>query len=376
MKIAVNLLPFRKKLAGAGKYAQKIVWELSRIDSVNDYYLFITKEGKENFGIPASNFHFIDARFNPKFFLYRILWEQLIFPFKLMRLKPDAVFTPSVAIPLLYKGKFFTTVHDLAYKKSKHKYSLIRSIYISAVTKLAIRKSIIVFTVSNFSKKEIEDGFSVKDNKVIVTYNGVDEIFFKDYDPVQIKLFKKKYNLPENFILYVGAIEPGKNLDKLFTAFSESIKYYNSDLNLALTSSVGWRNEKLINMIYELKIQDKVIFLPYISEKDLPQLYKSSKMLVYLSAYEGFGIPVLEALASGTPVITSRSEAIMEFSNKAVVSINPEKIDEVVAGIIKILTDSEFVSAKVEAGKKEAAKFTWSDPANIIYEQISLLNKM
>ncbi len=373
MKVAVNLLPFRKKLGGAGKYAHKIIWELSRSDTENDYYLFVTKEGKANFNIPAANFHFMNTGFNPNFFLYRIFWEQLIFPFKLKKLEPDVLFTPSVAVPFLYKGRLFTTVHDLAYKKNKHKYSFLRRTYLAAVTAIAVKKSDLVFTVSNFSRKEIEKEFSINKNRIVLTYNGVDEIFLKEYEKQKIDEFRKQYSLPENFILYVGAIEPGKNLDKLFTAFSELKKKYKPELKLTITSGVGWSNQKLFDLIKGLKIQDKVIFLPYISEEDLPLLYKSSAMLAYLSAYEGFGIPVLEALASGTPVLTSKSDAVMEFSKNAVISIEPEKIDEIVEGMYKILTDKEFVADKIIKGRKEAGKFKWSDPARVILNRISSL---
>jgi glycosyltransferase involved in cell wall biosynthesis len=372
MKIAINLLPFRKKLAGAGKYAHKIVWELSKIDTFNNYYLFVTQEGKQNFEISAANFHFVLAKFNPNAFVYRILWEQFIFPFKLKKLKPDIVFTPSVAVPFFYKGKFFTTIHDLSYKKIKYKYSFLRRIYIEAVTKIAVKKSSIIFTVSNFSKKEIENEFGFKNDKIVVTYNGVDEIFFKEYTLNEISDFKKKYNLPEDFILYVGAIEPGKNLDKLLIAFSELILKYNFKINLALTSGVGWDNQSLLDLMQDLNLKERIIFLPYIPENELPVLYKSSKMLAYLSSYEGFGIPVLEALASGTPVITSTSEAIMEFSNKVVYHVNPENISEIVNGMYEIITNKDSIFSRIITGKKEAEKFKWSIPAAKIYNQINI----
>lgn len=371
MKIAVNLLPFRKKLAGAGKYAYKIIWELSKIDPLNDYYLFITEEGKENFKISKANFHFKVVKFNPNSFMYRIFWEQVIFPFSLKKLKPNIIFTPSVAIPFLYKGNFFTTIHDLAYKKNKPKYSQLRRMYLNTVTKIAVRKSKIIFTVSNFSKREIEKEFFLKNKKVLVTYNGVDEIFFRDYSSENLAAFKTRYDLPEDFILYVGAIEPGKNLDKLFIAFSELLKKHNVGLNLVLTSGIGWGNKDLLYLIDELKIKDKIIFLPYIPEEELPILYKSSLMLAYLSSYEGFGIPVLEALASGIPVISSKSQAIMEFSNNVVFPVNHEDIDEIAAVMYKIVTDREIVKSKIILGKKEAEKYKWSNPAQIIFDEIS-----
>lgn len=197
--------------------------------------------------------------------------------------------------------------------------------------------------------------------------------YFKNHASEEITNFKKTYNLPDNFILYVGAVEPGKNLDKLFIAFSELLRKYDLKLNLVLTSGVGWGTQKLVNLIEELKIKDKVIFLPYIPEDTLPILYKCSRMLTYLSEYEGFGIPVLEALAAGAPVITSKSEAITEFSNEIAVSVNPGQIDDIVNGMYKIINDRDFVNSKILKGKEQAEKFKWLNSAKIIYEQILLM---
>ncbi len=162
MKIAVNLLPIRKNIAGGGKYAQQILYELSKIDDRNQYYLFVSEQGKPNFEIKTDNFNFFITKFNPEFIISRILWEQFIFPFKLRKLKPDVIFTPAVAIPLFYRGNFFTTIHDLAYK-SKKKYSFLRRKYVQIVTSISARKSSVIFTVSNFSKAEIERGVQTRE---------------------------------------------------------------------------------------------------------------------------------------------------------------------------------------------------------------------
>lgn len=371
MKIAINLLPFRETIAGAGKYAQNIIHELSKIDSLNEYFLYVSEKGKNNFEITTKNFNIIIAKFNPESVIIRIFWEQFIFPFKLRKLKPDIVFTPSVAIPFLYKGRFFTTIHDLGYK-SKTKYSFLRKTYIKLITIIASKKSSIIFTVSNFSKAEIERELKIKNKEVLVTYNGVDEIYFRDYTPDEKSDFKKKYKLPDNYVLYVGAIEPGKNLDKLFIAFSKFSKKSDLDLFLVLTSGIGWKKEFLIDMLKELGIKDKIIFLPYIPEIELPLLYKCSKMLIYLSSYEGFGIPVLEALAAGTTVITSRSEAIIEFAGQSVIPVEPNNIDEIVSSIFKVIDNKDYILSKVEEGKKIAQKFRWANSAKIIYNQMEL----
>lgn len=369
MKIAVNLLPFREKLAGAGRYAQKILAQLVELDKDNEYFLFITEKGKVNFPLDKSNVKFIIADFNPDSVVSRIFYEQFVFPFKLKELKPDIIFTPSVAVPALSKGTFYTTIHDVAYKRIKNKYPFLRRIYVSFVTSLAVRKSKVVFTVSNFSKSELIEEFGNRKN-ILVTYNAVDDNFFTEYSQENKENFRKKYNLPEKYFLYVGAIEPGKNLDKLFLAFSEFIKE-KPDYYLALTSGICWQEQELLQCIPKLGIEKNVIHLPYISEVELPLLYKCSTLLAYLSSYEGFGLPVLEGMSAGTPVVSSKSEAIREFSEDGIFSVNPDNLSEIVE-TFRLITENEFlVNEKIEKAKKISQKFSWKNSAQIILEQFN-----
>ncbi len=368
MKIAVNLLPFREKLAGAGRYAQKIVSELVNIDVANQYYLFISHKGKVNFLLNNPNVFFITADFNPDSVFLRIFYEQFIFPSKLKQLKPDIIFTPSVAVPALYKGRFFTTIHDIAYKRIKNKYPFLRRAYVSFVTGLAYKKSDVIFTVSNFSKKELIDEFGETKN-IIITYNAVDEFFFKRFTDADKQDFRDKYKLPEKYFLYVGAVEPGKNLDKLFIAFSEFLKKYDSNYFLAITSGISWNENELMNLLEQLHIKEKVIHLPYISEQELSLLYKCSSAMAYLSSYEGFGLPVLEAMAAGTPVVSSNSEAIKEFSKDGIFSVDPENINQIVETLKLIIDNDSVVNQKVEKAKSIAENFRWRNSAQIILNQ-------
>lgn len=369
MKIAVNLLPFREKLAGAGRYAQKILAQLVELDNNNEYLLFISEKGKVNFQIDKSNVKFIITNFNPNSVLARIFYEQFVFPIKLKELNPDIIFTPSVAVPALYKGKFFTTIHDVAYKRIKNKYPFLRRVYVSFVTGLAVKKSHTIFTVSNFSKQELIKEFGTNKN-ILVTYNAVDPQFFTDYSESDKEKFKRKYNLPGKYFLYVGAIEPGKNLDKLFLAFAEFIKDH-KDYYLAITSGIRWKEQELFNLVSRLGIEENIIHLPYISEVELPLLYKCSLLLAYLSSYEGFGLPVLEGMSAGIPVVSSKSEAILEFSEDGIFSVNPDKIHQIVETFNLISENNSVVKQKVELAKKIALKFSWKNSAQIILEQFN-----
>ena len=245
--------------------------------------------------------------------------------------------------------------------------------YLKKITEIAVKKSSVVFTVSNFSKKEIEKEFITKNKIISVTYNGVDEIYFSDYTSEEIKNFVKRYNLPEKFILYVGAIEPSKNLDKLLLAFSDFLHKYDLPYKLVLTAGIGWNQKFLMELINDLEIKTEVIFLPFIPETELPLLYKSSAMFIYLSSYEGFGIPVLEAMAIGTPVITSQSKAILEFAKPFVISVDPNRISEIVEGMHRVIFDTDSINKFINKGKDLAKNFKWTNSARVILNHFNTI---
>ena len=368
MRIGINLLPVRAKIAGAARYSKKITQELILNNPENEYILYVNREGKKHFEISASNYKIRVFDFNPSNLIRRIFEEQFILPKAALKDKIDKMFTPSVSSPILFPGKQYTTIHDIAYKRQKNKYPFLRRLYISFITKMAIKRSEIIFTVSNFSKNEIINEFDITENKITVTYNGVDEAFLGEKTTDRIRIAKTKLHLPEQFILYVGAIEPGKNIDVIARAFEKIIKQI-PDIVLVLTGGIGWQTEKM--QPFFDKIRNNLVILPYISDEELSVVYKSAKMLVYISPYEGFGLPVLEAFAAGTPVITSTSKAIMEFAGNSALFVSPDKEDELSQAIISLLRDKNLSNKLVESGKITAQKFNWKNSAEIILEYLN-----
>lgn len=215
MIIAINLLPFRRYLAGAGRYARNLVHEFAHLDKKNQYLLFATSENRHHFETDNPRFRIIQCDFNSSSTLKRIYWEQFILPAQLDEHKVDVLFTPSVAIPLAFKGNKFTTVHDIAYKKVPSKYPALRRLYVNWMTRQAVRRSDVLFTVSDYSKDEIVQEFGVSNGKLEVAPNGIEERFLRKVSPRDKSRLRERYKLSNKFVLCVGALEPSKNVDVL-----------------------------------------------------------------------------------------------------------------------------------------------------------------
>ncbi|MFH1194500.1 MAG: glycosyltransferase family 1 protein [bacterium] len=367
-RIAVNLLPFREKLGGAGQYAKNVIEELAKLDKENDYYLFVTKNSIHHFNVTQKNFHCIQCNFNSENILTRIFWEQFGLTREIKKYNCDVLFTPSVAIPLFYSGKMITTIHDIAYVRNKNKYGYFRRKYVAYITKKAYQKSTIVLTVSYFSKKEMTEFLGSREN-VVVVHNRINRRFLQEFNSEEIEKIRNRYALPDKFILYVGAIEPGKNLDSLIIAFNRIIKDY-PDLFIAITGGIGWKQKYLFKIVDDLKIRNHIKILPYIPDVDLPFIYGAAKILTYISPYEGFGLPVLEALACRLPVVSSKAPAILEFAEDSILSVDSGDISQIEIAIRKLLTDRKLSEDLINKGYAVAQKFTWNRTAEILLNEI------
>lgn len=366
MRIAVNLLPFREKLGGVGRYAKNTLSELALLDNENEYFLFLTKNSLEHFDIKKENFKQIICNVNSNSFIKRIIYEQIKLPKELNKYGIDLLFTPSVAIPIFSGQKKITTIHDIAYKKIKKKYPFLRRKYIGFVTKIALQKSDKILTVSEFSKNELLDEFKIKSEKISVIHNGVGAEYFAEYSCEKVSEIKRKYNLPDNYILYVGAIEPGKNLDILLEAF-QLICEKRENINLVLTGGLGWQEDYIYHKINKKEILDKIIILPYIKDEELPIIYRNSELFVYISPYEGFGIPVLEAMASKIPVLASQSDAITEFALDSIFYVKDNNANFINKKIQYLLTNTLEVDIKINLAFERARNLTWVASAKKLY---------
>jgi len=364
MRIGINLLPFRRRLTGTGVYAFNIINEVCLLDEKNVYYLFTNKESDGVFNYDLKNIRKVLLPFKAKNTVIRIFWEQFILPFILSKYKIDILFSPSVVSPVFSNCKNVVCIHDLIPFHIENKYTRLRSFYVKKMTKISSRKANFVLTVSKNSKKELIKYCNIPEKKINVTYNGINKKILNP-DFAEWNEFRKKINLFDNYILFVGTLEPGKNLKTLIRAYKLLLEKYNIDCKLVIAGGRGWLYDEIFLEVENLHLEKKVIFTGYVPDGILGALYKNAELLVLISLYEGFGIPALEAMYFGVPVIVSNRSSLPEVVGNAGLVVDPNREDEIANAIYEVLTDSVLKTNLIKKGYSQIKKFSWRISAKV-----------
>lgn len=360
MRIALDVRPFLKKETGVGIYLKNLIWNLSIIDNENTYYFFSSsfKDRFDRKKLPcSSNFFLLDYPFPVS--LINFLWNRVNFPkidFFVFK-KVDIVHSPHPLLIPTY-GKCIITVHDLFFFKSPD--STVREMRRDFPAKVAysIERADGIICPSNFTKYEILKLFKCKEEKIRVIPHGVDEKFKREPEEGEVERVKSKYSLPPRFILFVGNIEPRKNLEVLidaFNVFKEELK----DYKLLVVGEKVFGFEKIKKKIERMKMERDIIFTGYVENEELPIIYRLSSLFVFPSLEEGFGLPVLEAMASSVPVLASNTSSIPEVAGDCALYFSPYSPFDIAEKLKLVLKNESLRKNLIEKGKKRVEEFSW-----------------
>lgn len=381
MNIAIDVRPICSQLSGIGRYTSELVTAIHAEKSEHTFFLYGCR-GTRQF-TPITN-NMDEARLKEVFGLTSGF--RVPFPFrKINRVTSEFVAKqrrkPRIDAFLWtdYLGEFspdyksLITIHDMSHHYYPqhvfpgHEVDLQESLQIHAI------RADLILCMSENTKRDVVNILQVPEEKVWVTYNGVSRVFCVNRDENLLSDLRNRYGLPNRFILFVGTIEPRKNLIKLIEAYH--LLYLRDKIRepLVIVGGKGWKNEPLYELIRKLKIEDRIIFPGYVPDSDLPMLYNAATVFVYPSLYEGFGMPVVEAMACGVPVVTSNVSSLPEVAGDAAILVNPEDAEEIASGICNILTDDGIYKNLQERGFRQAGKFTWESCAKKTLEAISFV---
>jgi glycosyltransferase involved in cell wall biosynthesis len=289
----------------------------------------------------------------------RVPWEQLAQPWALRRMGADLVHCPAFVGPLVAPCPLVITVHDLSFIRFPELFRPANRLYLTVMTRLSARRVQRLIAVSAHTAAETTRLLNVPPERIDVVYHGV-EPNFHPLPADEIAAFCRRKKLPERFVLFVGTLEPRKNLVRLVEAFA---RVRDGQVGLVLAGGKGWLYDELFAQVESLGLNEKVIFAGYVPNEELPLWYNAATLLAYPSLYEGFGLPVLEAQACGTPVLTSNVSSLPEAAGDAALMVDPYDVEALAEGLNRLLTDDTLVQELRKRGLAHARQFSWPHAA-------------
>lgn len=285
-------------------------------------------------------------------------WFHWQVPRKLSQLKPDVFFSPEFYLSSHPSIPQVPVFHDLAYEHYPKDIAAWASHYCRKYSPIYAHRAAHLLTVSQFSKQDIVDRYAVPEEKISVVYNGASRIFHP-HTAEQQAATRRDFSDGKPYFHFVGTLHPRKNIEHLLLAFDQFRDQVDSPVKLLLVGRKGWQYEGAMRTYESMTHKEDVHFTGFVSDADLNRLYGASLGLCYVPYLEGFGIPLLEAMHSETPIICSKLTAMPEVAGEAAVLVDPFSKDEISAGMIRLYQDIAFRQALIEAGRIQRSKFSW-----------------
>ncbi|MBU0707148.1 glycosyltransferase family 4 protein [Patescibacteria group bacterium] len=347
---------------GLGRYTEKLIKNLETVDQMNRYSIFLRQENWDKYTPENSSFRKVLAPYR-----WYSLKEQTDFPRLLNKERLDLVHFPHFNIPIFYRKPFVVTIHDLiithypttrATTSGPIKYFFKRHGY-RLVISSAIKRAKKVITVSEYTKKELIDFFSLSPKKIEVTYEAADP-FIEGADAPEVVL--SKYKIDKPYLLYVGNAYPHKNLEMLLEAHKDLIKKH-PGLKLVLVGRMDYFYSRLKKQSDGLGLDKDVIFPGYVPDADLPALYRQAELYVFPSLAEGFGLPPLEAMQYGIPVVSSSVSSLPEVLGQSAAYFDPTDKHAIVKVLSDLINNPEKKDLLCQRGYENIKKFSWKKMA-------------
>ncbi len=359
MRIAINahLLAQEEgyRRAGVSRYIYNLLIHVLREDPEGDYTVFLNNRCALSLSVSERR-----SRLPTDRPWVRILWEQFLQPMELAAHHVDLLHSPVNIQPVLLPCRGVVTVTDLSFMIFPQAFLGGQRFYQTLFTRLSVRRASRVVAISASTAQDLARFFAVPADRISIIYPGVDAAYGPIREQAGMAGFRRLHGLPERFILFVGTLEPRKNLLTLLEAYGEFKRRTARQYKLVLAGGKGWLYQSLFAAVEQLGLQDDVILPGFIPEGELPLWYNAAEVFVYPSLYEGFGLPPLEAMACGTPVIVSNASSLPEVVGDAAVLVDPHNVDEWVAALCRLCDDADMRAELCSRGLERAREFSWT----------------
>jgi len=356
MRVGIDARLVYYSQAGIGQYILHLVNSLAQLDSQNEYVLLQSRKDETTI-LDQPNFRRV-ALWTPSH--HRL--ERYSLNVELMRLGLDVLHSPDFIPPHRPTCKSVITVHDLAFLLYPHFLTKESARYYGHIDQ-AVRWTDHIISVSKSTKQDTVEHLGVPEDKITVVYEAANPIFCPIDRAEAQEQVRNRHGVDGPFVLFVSTIEPRKNVPTLLRALHQLRQCYKEDIRLVLAGGRGWLFEDAFAVVEDLKLDDRVHFLGRVSSQDLLYLYNAAEMLAHPAFYEGFGLPPLEAMACGLPVIVSDVASLPEVVGDAGLLIDPNDVDELTVAMWRLLNDSELWQEMRGKGLRQAGRFSWERAA-------------
>lgn len=361
MTIAIDYTPAYEQGGGIGRYVRELVAALSRLDTATPYRLFVSG-AKTLPALPGANFRWTPTPLKPIWLARGWHRARIPVPVEVFTGKIDLFHATDFTLPPT-RARSLLTVHDLSFVRVPEAASPNLKRYLDMVVPRSVGRADHVLADSQATKDDLIALYNTSADKITVLLSGVDARFHRVDDSAALDAVRVKYKIPPRpYILSVGTVQPRKNYVRLIEAVGV-LRSRGYDIGLVIVGGRGWLQDPIYAAIEQHNLTECVHFTGFADDADLPALYSGAILTALPSLYEGFGIPVLESMACGTPVITSNVSSLPEVAGDAALMVTPTNVDELIESIARLLDDTDLRQTLIERGYAQARRFTWDASA-------------
>ena len=352
MRIAIDAHTIGERETGNETYTLNLIRELLSLDEKNEYFLYATDPYELRARLPSEKARIVSLW--PTSSLLRI---PLVMPLAARKQGVSLLHVNYIAPPYC-PCPTVVTVHDLSFALFPHFFSPRDHLLLSTLVPISVRRAAKVIAVSQRTKEDLLEHYHLPEDKVTVTYEAASEAFRPLEERSVLTQLRERYGLHHPFILTLGNLQPRKNMVRLVKAY-DRLRKRGFTHQLVIAGQAHWRSSEIYRAVEEHGLEDEVLFTGYVPDTDLPLLYNAADLFILVSLYEGFGLPVLEAMACGTPVVASRTGSLPEVVGEAGLLVDPLDIEGIAEAIVEVLSQPHLASQLRERGLNRAANFSW-----------------
>lgn len=365
--IGVDATPLLGERSGVGNYTARLLAAQLKIEPEREFLLYSNRP-LENLEPGLERAKRISGYLPSS----RWLWLQVMLPRIVNRTEPDLIHFTNALAPFYIDKPYVLSIYDATLFLYSRYHPRTRLLAIRMMLPLAARRAAAVITISQSARRDLLQILKIPPEKIHVVYGAAPQHFAPVTNAAELARIRQKYKLPEQFLLYVGTLEPRKNLSRLVRAFGR-LKAQGQPHQLVLAGPWGWAMNGFQQQIESLGLKESVQLLGYIPDEDLPGLYSLATVFVFPSLYEGFGLPPLEAMACGTPVLSSKNSSLAEICGDAAYLVDPLDEESLAEGLQRVLSDETLRAELGEFGRRRAGEFSWERAARetaAVYEKV------